>query len=329
MSGRITTRSMQESTLASLQANLSAMTNLQQQLSTGSRINKPSDDPAGTVTALQLQQELRNKDQYSRNITDGQSWLGTVDTALQTSVSQMNRAYDLAVQASSAASTGTTPKAAIATELEGIKKTLLSLANTQYAGRNVFAGTSGATDAVTAAADPNGVDPVTGETTTTYSYTWADTGSGTVDRRIGASSSVRVDSDGTAVFGADDPNTGTASLFTTLDKMISAVKASNSSDPTVAAAASTALGEAMSALQSHTTTVSTELSSVGAREKQLDGAASSITDDTINLQTSLSSVKDADMASTYVSLQMQQTAYQAALAATSKVLQPSLMDFLK
>lgn len=315
MSTRITTSTLAQSTLANLQTNLSSMSVLQNELSSGSKINKPSDDPSGTVSALELQQQLRNNDQYSRNIADGQSWLATEDTALQTSVSQLNRAYDLATQANSASTGSADSRAAITTELEGIKQTLVSLANTQYNGRNVFAGTSGATAAVSVT---SATDATTGNTT--YGYSWATTG-GTVDRRINANSTVQVDSNGAQVFGSDpptgSPSTAT-SVFSALDNLISAVNSGSS----------TAMGTAMDDIQTHTTTISSELSRIGANETRLSDAADQTSSNKLDLQTSLSSVKDADIAETYVNLQMKQTAYQAALSATAKIIQPSLLDFL-
>ena len=74
---RITHRSIQESTLANLQRNLSAMAVTQEQLSTQKRINRPSDDPTGTVSVLSLRSDLRATEQHRRNADDGVAWLGT------------------------------------------------------------------------------------------------------------------------------------------------------------------------------------------------------------------------------------------------------------
>jgi flagellar hook-associated protein 3 FlgL len=260
------------------------------------------------VSALQLRQDLRTNDQYARNISDGQAWLGTIDTALQTSVSQLNRAKDLATQANTSTnSSSPDSRAAIAAELEGIKATMVSLANTKYLGRSVFAGTSGAGPAVTTT---SATDPSTG--VVTNSYAWSSAGSdGTVERRIDASSTVRVDSDGKAVFG-EDPS----SVFSDLDALIAQVKSGGD------------LGDAVTALDGHLLRIRTEEASVGAREVRLDDAADATASSKVNLSQALSGVEDADLPATIVALQMQSTAYQAALGATAKVLQPSLMDFL-
>ena len=81
---RITHQMTQRTSLENIQTNLRAMSKLQGQASSLRRIEKPSDDPAGTAQALRLRSESRALSQYDRNASDGASWLNTVDTALTT-----------------------------------------------------------------------------------------------------------------------------------------------------------------------------------------------------------------------------------------------------
>lgn len=73
----------------------------------------------------------------------------------------------------------------------------------------------------------------------------------------------------------------------------------------------------------------TEVGSVGTRHKQVLHAQDAVASREITLMNQLSSVEDADLAKTIVDLQLQEVAYQAALGVTSRVLQPSLLDFLR
>jgi flagellar hook-associated protein 3 FlgL len=73
----------------------------------------------------------------------------------------------------------------------------------------------------------------------------------------------------------------------------------------------------------------TEVSSVGARANQVASAQTSITGQQLTTKSQLSGIEDIDLAETILNLQMQQVAYQGALGAAAKVLQPSLMDFLR
>ena len=86
MIGRVTQQTMQRSTLANLQLSLSTMADMQAKMSSGKKIQVPSDDPAAASDLLRLRGEQRAQTQYSRNADDGNSWLTTIDTAIQSSV---------------------------------------------------------------------------------------------------------------------------------------------------------------------------------------------------------------------------------------------------
>ena len=82
MIGRVTQMGLQRASLAHLQDNLSRMASLQEQLTSGKVLSRPSDDPAGTVDAMRLRSSQRATAQHSRNAADGDGWLTTVDSAL-------------------------------------------------------------------------------------------------------------------------------------------------------------------------------------------------------------------------------------------------------
>ncbi|SDQ20464.1 flagellar hook-associated protein FlgL [Quadrisphaera sp. DSM 44207] len=305
---RITHRTVQDSTMANLQRNLAAMSGLQEQLSTGKKINRASDDPTGAVSVLQVRSDLRTSEQYSRAADDGVGWLGTIDGALQNTSSRLQRAQELTLRALNSGAMGESSRTAIAAEVRGIKDDLLGQANTKYLGRSVFAGTSG--DARAFATAPP--------------YAYADTGAGsdapvgtggTVERRVAAEAVVQVDSDGRAVFGQGD-----GSVFTLLDDIADAVVQKPGSLP---------LADLLGKLQGRMTAVTDEVSSVGARYGRVQGAKQAADDAVLKLQTSLADVESIDLPKTIVNLQMQEVAYKAALGATAKVLQPSLLDFIR
>ena len=137
--------------LADLQSSFAKLTDLQDQASSLKRLRKPSDAPADVVSAMSLHAGLNRNAQYATNLSDASAWLGAADNALTSVVTQMQRVNDLVVQASNA-SMDANGRAGIAAEIDQIKGTLIGLANTQYAGRPIFAGTAGGT----AAYDQNG-----------------------------------------------------------------------------------------------------------------------------------------------------------------------------
>lgn len=302
MINRVTHVTAQRSSLANLQLNLSKMTDLQQRMSGGKVITKPSDDPAGTASVLRMRGDQRATQQFARNADDGIGWLTTVDSSLQTAVGNLRLARNLTVQGASTGTSSPVTREAIATELEGLRDALLEQANTSYLGRSVYAGTSDAGAAYTVT--------VAGDGTRSYAWTGSDTGS--VERRIGPATTVRADGDGKAIFGD-----GATSVFALIDTIAAEVRAG------------TAVGPRLNDIDTRMTTMLGELADVGTRYGQLTTAQKSTAAALSELKGQISAVEDIDLAEVIVELESQEVAYQAALGATSRVLQPSLLDFLR
>jgi flagellar hook-associated protein 3 FlgL len=300
---RITQSSIAASTLANLQLSLSRGAKLQEQLSSGKVISKPSDSPTGTVSALSLRSKIADHQQYAANAADGAAWLGTVDATMQSVNSRLQRVRELTLTGSTTGAMGQTARQAIATEVTSLRDDLMSLANTQYAGRPIFGGTTAGSTAFS-------VDTAT--TPTTYPYV------GTADRimrRLDAQTTIAVDASGAQVFGQPtDPD----SMFALLDRIADHVV----NDP---ASLSTDLGQ----LDTRMTKVLGALTDVGVRASRVDAAITTSDDRVLAMKSTLSGIEDIDLPKTIMDVQLQNSAYQAALSAAGKVLQPSLMDFLR
>lgn len=354
MTERVTHRSIQESSLARLQGNLATMGLLQAQISSGKKITKPSDDPAGTVSSLAVRQQLRLNDQYQVQGQDGLSWLNAQDTALQTVSSQLRAARTLVVGALNEGYVTDGTRTATSVELDGIAATVLSLANTQYQGRSLFAGTAGENYAVTmttAAVTGSGTPPAV--TYAPAQYTWSKTGApvdaanpkGTntpVLRQIDAQSSVRVDTNGADVFGADVAGNGTAasqSVFSLLRQISDEIKTpkdagtdiavDQSAIPLVPVAKEQRLSTLLGRLDTAMGKVLEGLADVGARTNRIDHAMEIAQSNKYELTDQLSKVEDVDLPAVMIQMSLQETAYKAALQVTSKVLNTSLMDFIR
>src|SRR3954471_24644758 len=144
---RITQLSLAVTSLQGLNRNLQAVSKLQQQMTSGKTISKPSDDPNGTNSAMQVRQELAGATQFARNISDGIGALNSTDSALQNMVKQVQMARDLTVQASNDGTMSDASRAAIKTELAGLRDSLLGLANTRVQGQPIFGGVTSGTNA--------------------------------------------------------------------------------------------------------------------------------------------------------------------------------------
>lgn len=315
---RVTQRMLTGQALSSIETASTRMTAAQEQMTTGRRINRPSDDPTGTTVALKARTGITQQTQYQRNAQDGLGWLSTVDTSLQQANSLVNRAYVLAVQGANTASNGSTAESALADEVDQIKQSLMGIANTKYLGSPVFGGTTTGGSAfalsTTQATDANGAPITDASGNPVYAVQYAgDTGS--VSRRVGDNTVVRVDSSGTAAFG--DPSTG-SSVFDELDKLSAALRSGDND----------AISAGITSMQTAMSNLSAASADEGARMNQINSAVSVSQDSTLALQKTQSDVEDVDVAQATINLQTQSTAYQAALMAVSKTSQRSLLDFL-
>ncbi|MGW6132486.1 flagellar hook-associated protein FlgL [Cellulomonas sp. NPDC055163] len=293
MINRVTHQTVQRSTLGNLQQNLSKMADLQAKMSSGKNINLPSDDPAGASDMLRLRGEQRAQTQFARNADDGNGWLTTVDSALTSSLSTMRRTRDLVVQGGNGG-LGATSREALAAEVDGLRAALLEQANTSYLGRSVFAGTSGAGVAFTDA------------------YTFTGTPGSSVDRRVADNTTVRVDADGAAVYGE-----GADSVFALLETVSATLRSGG--DVTTH----------LAAIDSRFESMLTQVSGVGARQNRVQDAQGTLLETQQSTKAQLSAIEDVDLAGIILELQMQEVAYQGALGAAGKVLQPTLMEFLR
>jgi flagellar hook-associated protein 3 FlgL len=295
---RVTQNTIATNSLANLQTNLGRVSQLQEQMTSGKVINRPSDSPTGTVSVLGLRAEIRTTEQYSRNANDAVSWLGMQDTTLTSINDVLQRVRVLTLQGSNDGAMGPAAREALAAEVTSLRETTRGLANTTFLGRPIFGGTTELGQAFIV--------------TPTQQILYRGDG-GEVVRRIGADATVRVDTDGVAVFGPND-----SSVFDLLDRLADDLV----NNP---AALAGDLGE----LDEATLRVRTALTEVGSRYSRAEAARQAADDRVLTLRATLSGVEDIDLPHTIMDLQMQQMAYQTALGATAKALQPSLLDFLR
>jgi flagellar hook-associated protein 3 FlgL len=296
MSGamRVTQRSIGMHSLENLQGNLSRLSKLQEQLSSGKQISRPSDSPTGTVSALRFRGEIRQLQQFTRNADDGLGWLGTIDSTVTNSLDGIRRVRDLTLTGMNTGASGPEAREALAAEVDGLRSSLLAMANTTYLGRPVFGGTTPGSTAY----DENGT--FIGDTNN-------------VVRTVGDNTTLRVDVNGPELFG-----TGDEQLFSVLASISDNMR----NDPGALAQDLTRLDAAMKNMQNR-------LSDIGARTSRVEQSRQAADDRGLTIGADLANVESIDLPKTVMDLQMQEVAYQAALGATARVLQPTLMDFLR
>ena len=300
MSLRVTSASLSRGVMDGLQANLARVQRTQEQLSSGRRINKVSDSPVDAAAAMRLRALQAANQQVARNIDDGLSTLGAADSALNSVSTLLQRVRQLVVRGLNDTNTAS-DRANMAAEVDQLKDGLIALANTQYLGRPIFAGTQDV---------PAAFDTATGQ--------YLGNGDA-VQRSVSADGSTRMD-----VTVTGDEAFSTLLSDGNAPGILSRISA-ELRDPNGSAALESDLGnlDVASAVMQNTHSV------VGSRYNRLLGiqTAGESTLDAVSAK--LSTAENIDLPKTIIDMQVQSTAYQAALGAAAKVLQPSLLDFLR
>jgi flagellar hook-associated protein 3 FlgL len=297
---RMTQNMLSHQSFTGMQTAMDRVAKAQEQLTTGRLINRPSDDPTGATTAMRIRSSLASQQQFVRNADDAVGWLDQTDGTLSTMGDQVTRARDIALQGANTGAMGPEAREALATEVDQIRAGLISSANAQYLDRPIFGGVTLGTKAY----NPDGTlaDPAS-----------IGVGAGVV-RAVAEGARVRVDVEGPDVFGSS-PN----SVFDRLAALSTALRTDDQAG----------ISAAVDNLKNDAARIANVRSDIGARTVRVENARSVADDSTLTLTNALSSVENVDLAKATVDLGLQQVAYQAALGATAKVLQPSLLDFLR
>ncbi|NUL46974.1 flagellar hook-associated protein FlgL [Cellulosimicrobium funkei] len=296
MMHRVTSSMTAATTRANLQDSAKTLAELQNKAASRQAISRPSDDPAGTRTAMAARAEIARTTQYERNLQNADTWMRSIDSALQSGLDIMTRIQDLTL----AAANGTVNQAGrdtSAAEVDQLRTELLSVANIQVLGRNVFAGTS-----AESAAYVDGTPP-----------TWNGTPGAAVERRISDSTTIQVDVPGEQAFGT----IGQGSVFEVLTKLSETLRSGGDLSGTIGT------------LEGSRRQMSDALTASGARHATVGRTLQATQTRLTELEATRTSTEEADLAESAVELQMQQLNYQAALAVSAQALQTSLLDYLR
>jgi flagellar hook-associated protein 3 FlgL len=300
MFGRITTQMTASMTLNDLQQSLNRLDTTQQQLSSGKKINQPSDDPYGTSQAIGLNGQLSSLNDYTNNITDGTAWTQQATTSLGDIDSMVQRVRELVVQASNGTYTQSNLNAS-ASEVNQLIDAIKQEANASYNGQYIFSGSS------------TGTAPYQTGSTDTYQG-----GTGNVNRLIGPNTTLSVNTNISSLLGNGQASSD-GGLLDTLRTIASDMQSGNTG----------AIGGAdLKNLDSNFGTLTQMEANVGAVTNRLTLASTRIQQLQNSDTAALSNVQDADMATVAINFSTEQAAYSAALKAGANIVQSSLLDFL-
>lgn len=321
---RMTTSMMAGTTLATIQRNFNRLADVNKQLSSGKRMSFASDDPASSVSSMRLRKELAATEQFKRNISDANSWLATSDAAMQSVADRYTEARTLLINSIDGA-LGDKSQGALAAQLRKIAESIMSQANSTYLGRTVFAGNSDKGLVFKTGSD--------GHDTIFLAAEKDEITAKSVDRRIDADTTVQANVDGNELFGTGtikwDGNTlNTDNNPSVMNLLIAAAQILESPAGPVGEnrqkieSIQKELGERFSKLQE-------AQSAVGARHKQVLEAQNSVIFDLQQVKGQISDVEDIDIQKVTIDMSLASMAYQASLSSTQRVVQPTLLDYLR
>ncbi|SMF27054.1 flagellar hook-associated protein 3 FlgL [Paenibacillus barengoltzii] len=275
----------------------SSLTTGQQQLATGQKISKPSDDPIGVGYQMRYDTDLARSEEFLLNAQTGSEILKTMDSLFQQASDVLKRARTLTLQAING-TYDSQQRQTISAEIKQLKEQMVMIGNSTYNGRYLFNGQK--TDQA-----PYTVAGAAGETTDP----------GLFYLNVSPAVKVPVSITGEVVFGAAN----TDNVFKVLDDLANALDTNNV----------TGISAALGKIDDSADRLSISWAEVGARMNRFALMEERILDDQVSLKEQRANVADVDVAAAITELKSKETVLQAALSTGARIMQTSLVDFLR
>jgi len=277
-----------------------AVTNAFEQVSTGQRVNQPSDDPAASAAYIQLQAQSADVDQYTANASSALSQAQLSDSVITSVVSLLNQAITLGTEGANSTSSAT-DRQSIATEVQGILSNVVGLANTTFQGVSLFGGTASGQAAFVA-------DP-----TSPTGYTYQ--GNSNVNQvQVGSALSVQASVPGSTLF-----ENSSGSVLGALSGLATALESGTSAQ----------IGTATTAVTTALNYVTSQHAVFGNAVNQLNSQETYLSQETVTLTSQAQSLVGISAATAAENLTQAETANSSVLAAAAKVIQNTLLNYLQ
>ncbi len=302
---RITNQLISRQSISRLQTSLQSVDKAREDVTTGRRIRRMSDDPSSASEVVRSSSSLRALDQFRRNIKMGQGRSGAEEVVLDQLTNTVSRGIDLAIgQSSSTASTQT--RLIAKAEIDQLIDYTVGLANTKFGGDHLFGGTRGNQAPLR---NPSVVtDPFTN---LVDAFAQPVNPSGSIELEI---------SDGIFI----NPNHNATEVFLDTNALQAmrdlSIALGNNNVPGITAALNT--------LQGAHNSVQTLIGTQGSRGSQFVVTGNQLDTQELSLTTYRSDLRDLEIEKAMIELAGRQTGYQAAMTATARVLGLSLANYL-
>lgn len=311
---RVTNSMLVNNMISNIGRNMVRMEDYQRKLATGKKIAVPSDDPVVAARALKLRTDVSQIEQYRRNVDDAMSWMEITESAISNIGEILQRVRELAVQAGNSTLTQEDTEKT-AEEIEPLKGQLVKIGNSTYAGRYIFSGFK--TD--TKLLNEDGTFNIDVASTESIIY------------EVGVSDSININVLGGELFnhGGVATETQPAQLITVMNEFIAALK---SGDKTTICDPNEELPDGDSILDKLDSEMNNLLAiraSIGARYNRLELTSDRLGNNKLNFTKLMSENEDVDQAENIMLLKSEENVYKASLSGGAKIIQTSLVDFLR
>lgn len=328
---RITNNMIINNMVYNLNQNMKTLEKLQYQQATGKKFRVPSDDPIGASKSLKFNTDISKLEQYKRNAADALSWLDDTESALGEINEVLKRAYELTVDAANGTKEGEDLKK-IKEEIDQLKDHLIQIANTTYSGRHIFSGYK--TDKPLLNADGtyntdfDGVLQLKEDEVFTYNVGISETvevnivgtrvfGVGKVD--VDVDKDGYVDDDFKSHFSGHTGDDGDpATLISVFEKLSEALENNDTEG----------IQKSITNLELSQEQILSTRAEVGAKMNRLKLTETKLDSQINNVKELLSLNEDVDITEVIMNISMAQNVYVSSLMTGSKIIQPSLAQFL-
>jgi len=293
MAIRITQNAISRTMQGDVQSIYAKMSKSMQQSTDGKRITKASDDPYGTGQVLGFDTQLSDVRKYQDSVRDATGLMDAADSALDTVGSALQQIRTKALQARNDTNS-LLDRGAIAQEITQLKEVVRQAMNSEHGGQFIFAGTGGSTPF------PAGVN------------TYAGTGNSMM-KRVGPGQTLAVNVPGSSVLGPNGAN-----ALDVIDTLIADITGGNGAG----------MDAGIAAMTTQVDMALSQRTQLGATAARLEVAGERLGSMEERLISARSEVADVDATEAYMQFTQQQTMYQAALAAGTRMMQTSILDFL-
>lgn len=318
---RITNSILVNSFMGDMNRNLNNMHIIQKQQTSGKEFSKPSDNPFKVARSMQMYSEIYANKQYNSNIKETINWMDTTDAALGQATSSLQRIRELMISSGDAAY-GSGELNAIKDEINEKVAEFGQILNTSFDGKYIFGGTDGTTKPVKVT-----TDPITKENKLEFASGTIDNLSKSLSVEISVGVNVEYNVNTVQVMNYNKGNdvAGNNDTVNDVSKLLSDIM-THLNDPAQKASVTNADLTEMDKAIDNLLSLS---SKVGAMQNRMESAKDLNEEQNFNMTEILSANEDIDVVEKAMEYATMQTIYLASLQTSAKVIQPTLMDYLR